>query len=174
MINTPNNFKTYVKNKRDLNIVHVIRKRDLKDPQKSWWTHENGEDKYYSSFLQEKHYLYSFTEQHSAERCLAFLKYYNLKNNKYPDLFENDEGVFHGKETDDIYIDSDFVGSLKMRCMLNNIGLLAINEFDYTFVDFFLGRRNVFNLSISAVDLLEDEKINRAKQVEHYNYLLDI
>ena len=58
--------------------------------------------------------------------------------------------------------------------MLNNIGLLAINEFDYTFVDFFLGRRNVFNLSMSAVDLLEDEKINRAKQVEHYNYLLEI
>ena len=52
MINTPNNFKTYVKNKRDLNIVHVIRKREIKDPQKSWWNHENGEDKYYSSFLQ--------------------------------------------------------------------------------------------------------------------------
>ena len=58
--------------------------------------------------------------------------------------------------------------------MLNNIGLLAINEFDYTFVDFFLGKRNVFTLSMSAVDLLEDEKFNRAKQVEHYNYLLDI
>ena len=181
MINTPNNFKTYVKNKRDLNIIHVIRKRDIKDPQKSWWNHEKGQDKYYSGFLQEKHYLYSFTEQHSAEKCLEFLKYYNLKNNKYPDLLGNDERIFniyksviHEDSYDDIYIDKFTVQSLKMRCMLNNIGLLAINEFDYIFADFFLGQRNVFNLSMSAVDLLEDEKYNRGKQVEHYNYLLDI
>jgi hypothetical protein len=44
---------------------------------------------------------------------------------------------------------------------------------DYTFIDSFLGQKNVFNLSISAIDLLEDISLDNSEHIEHLNYLLD-
>ena len=173
MIKTPNNFKTHVKNRRGINIVNVIRKKEFIHPQQNWWKPGKIEDTYYSSVLEDRHYIYAFTRQTAAERCFQFLKYYRLKNNKYPDLYGKNETSLYTTQEEDIYIDSDTIHALKERCLVNNIGLLAIHEFDYTFVDYYLGQRNVFDLSFSAVDMLEDEILDHEKQIEHFNYLMD-
>ena len=174
MINNPNNFKTHVRNRRDINILNVIRKKEFINPQQNWWKPGKIEDTYYSNILEDRHYLYAFTQQTSAERCLEFLKYYRLKNNSYPSLYGNSDSTLYPGQREDIYIDIESLYSLKERCLVNNIGLLAIHEFDYTFLDYYLGKRNVFDLSFSAVDLLEDEVIEYDKQIEHFNYLAEL
>jgi hypothetical protein len=177
MIYPPNNFKTHVKNHKELNIVNVIKKKEFLHPQKNWWKIGNPnitDDKYYSSILEDKHYLYAFTKLSAAERCYEFLNYYRTKNNKYPDLYGENNSDLYEVEPEDIYIESDTAHSLKHRCMVNNIGLLGINEFDYTCLDYYLGKRNVFNLTFSAVDLLEDEVVDYKKQIQHYNNLFEI
>ena len=168
MVHIPNNIKPYIKNKKDMNIVHIIRKNDLTLPHT-----------YYSSVLQNKHYIYSFTSNETAKKCVNFLKHYRLKNNKYPDVYGNNhelilEDCKQPILENDIYIDIDTISSLKTRCMINNIGLIAINEFDYIYLDFFLNQRNVFNLNISGIDLLEGEEIDYNKQLEHLKYLIKI
>ena len=63
--------------------------------------------------------------------------------------------------------------TLKKKCILNGIGLIGISEFGYTYLDTFFGQKNVFNLSISAVDLLADVSLDNQEQIENLNYLLD-
>jgi hypothetical protein len=63
--------------------------------------------------------------------------------------------------------------TLKKKCLINGVGLIGISHFDYNFIDSFFKQKNVFNLSISAVDLLDDISIGKAEQVDHLNYLLD-
>jgi hypothetical protein len=156
MIHIPNNITPYLINKKDMNMVHIIRKKELKQA-----------DTYYTSVLQNKHYIYSFTNTETAKKCVQFLKHYRLKNNKYPDVYGNNgyEEIGHKQPIleNDIYIDIDIISALKTRCIDNNIGLMAINEFDYIYLDFFLNQRNVFNLSISGVDLLEGEVVDYNK-----------
>ena len=80
------------------------------------------------------------------------------------------------KNTDEnclVYIDEEYLEGLKQRCLLNGIGLIGISNFEYTFIDHFLTKKNVFNLNVSAIDLLENENINCDQQIDNLNYLLD-
>ena len=53
MINNPNNFKTHVRNRRDINILNVIRKKEFINPQQNWWKPGKIEDTYYSNILEK-------------------------------------------------------------------------------------------------------------------------
>ena len=72
-----------------------------------------------------------------------------------------------------IYIDDEFYGGMKQRCLLNGIGLIGVTEFDYTYTERSMGKKNIFNLNISAIDLLEDERFEKIEQIDNLNYLLD-
>jgi len=170
MIKIPNNVIKYSKVNHP-NQIKVIKQRRNKIEKDLWCTIERT-DKYYSSIFNDKHYIYAFFNETSANKCYLFLEHYKKINNKYPDL--------HGKkyvrdvsDISQIYVCNDSVYLLKRECLLNGIGLIGINNFDYTFIDSFFGQRNVFNLSISAIDLLDNETVNETDQIENLNYLLD-
>jgi hypothetical protein len=170
MINAPTNFKTYSKVKKPP-IINVIRRKEILEAPSSWWSPEH---RYYSGLFNEKQYIYSFLSKEPANKCIEFLEKYKQVNKRYPDI--------HGMNTkinkcDDfefsIYIDKETLISLKHRCLVNGVGLIGISYFDYTFIDSFLGQKNVFNLSMSAIDLLEDESVDNIEQIENLNYLFD-
>ena len=142
-------------------VVYVIRKKNT--PQMSWW--KNNSDTYYSSILNEKRTLYTFFSNESATNCLSFINKYKLINNKYP---PGDSLM----EPGELYIDSDTVFYLQHNCLLNGLGLVGITAFDYTFCKTFLDKKNVFNLTVSGVDLLENHDLGIPDYVSHLNYLL--
>jgi hypothetical protein len=169
MINTPSNFKTYAPVKIP-KVLKLIRKKEI--IRDSWWTPEYGGDKYYSSIFHDKQYIYSFLTNESAETCEKFLKKYKSIHNRYPDLLPN-KSFKKIDNMNDIYIDEETIYAMKTRCLINNVGLIGISRFEYTFIDSFFGQKNVFNLHISAVDLLENDDINQEQRIDHLNYLLD-
>ena len=75
-------------------------------------------------------------------------------------------------EPGELYIDSDTVFYLQHNCLLNGLGLVGITAFDYTFCKTFLDKKNVFNLTVSGVDLLENHDLGIPDYVSHLNYLL--
>lgn len=152
-------------------LVQVILKKDIYKPRSAWWCPEKNCDTYYSSFLNKKQYIYSFLDMSSCHRCYSFLEKYKQINGVYPDLHINKKPSKQ-QEEGDIYIENDTIDSLKERCKLNRIGLIGITHFNYTHYATFLGKSDVFNLTISAIDLLENsqETIN---EIDHLNYLLD-
>jgi hypothetical protein len=169
MINYPKNFKTYSKPHRP-SFIRIIKQR--KNHERSIWCSPGSVDKIYSSMFNDKQYIYSFLTPESSKNCFQFLKKYKEVNGHYPDL--------HGKKylkdvSDDvsIYIDDENLNVLKKKCLLNNVGLVGISDFSYSYIDSLFGKKNVFNLSISAVDLLDDENVDTDEQIEHLNYLLD-
>ena len=169
MINIPSTFKTAV-NPRRPPFIKVIKQRVPPREDTIWYS--SDQSKIYSGIFNEKQYIYSFLTLESAKRCFEFLKKYNEVNGHYPDL--------HGKKyikdisgKESIYIDDEKLFTLKKKCLINGVGLIGISHFDYTFIDSFFKQKNVFNLSISAVDLLDDISLGKAEQVDHLNYLLD-
>jgi hypothetical protein len=152
------------------NILYVILKRKNGNIS-SWWSPEKENDKYYSSVLDDKRHIYSFLELKSARNCLSFLQKYKQVNNTYPELHSL---LLKKEEDDEIYTQQETIYSLTTRCLLNNIGLMGISSFEYTFYEKYLSQKNVFNISMSAIDLLENESISQIEHIDNLNYLLDI
>ena len=149
--------------------IKVIRKKD--NCQKSWWSPSSGQDKYYSSVFNDKQYIYSFTDQSVAEKCKNFIEHYKSVNNRYPTL--SNSIINDPSDNFDIYLEDEIIELMKERCLLNGIGLINIIDFDYTYSKTFLDYNNVFNLNISAIDLLENEICNQERHIDNLNYLLD-
>ena len=155
------------------NVLHVIRKKNrLKPHVETYWSNQEiDKDTYYSNILEDKLYLYAFLNDRSAQRCYSFLQKYNIINGRYPSANESDK-ISNFQESGEIYIDTDTCYSLSYRGLLNNIGVMGITTFEYTYCETFLEKKNVFNLTVSGIDLLEDETIDTTTQVNHLNYLL--
>lgn len=152
------------------NILHVVRKKTLLRNDDYWSKSQRDRDNYYSNVLEEKLYLYSFLNNQSVQRCYSFLQKYNSVNGRYPSTCVNKNPTIF-EENCEIYIDADTRYSLEHRCLLNNIGLMGITTFEYTYCETFLERKNVFNLTVSGIDLLEDEEPDNITQVNHLTYL---
>lgn len=167
MIKSPSNIKTKIKSP---NLVKVIKTH--KNNSSSWWSNDPNTDLYYSSLLNDKHYIYSFLNEESAQNCIRFLNKYKQINNNYPNISMKDKLIKNRTDDFEIYIQDESFYSIKYNCMVNSANLAGILYFDYTFVDSFLGKKNVFNLSVSSVDLLENEEYNQHRQITHFNYLL--
>jgi hypothetical protein len=172
MITQPPDFKTYAPVKIP-KMVKVIRKLEI--ARESWWSPEYGGDKYYSSFFNDKQYIYSFFTEQSAQRCNEFLHKYKSVYHRYPDLQGNKLMYKHASVHDltRTYVDDETLSAITTRCLLNGVGLIGISSFDYSYLDSFFGQKNVFNLQISAVDLLENQNIDLVQQVDNLDYLLD-
>ena len=164
-----------IKTPKKIGIKHqnLIKLIKTTPPRHSWWLPGTKPEMYYSSLLNDKHFIYSFLNEKSAERCVCFLNKYKQINNDYPNINVNDKLTKNYTSDLEIYIEDESIHSIKYKCSVNNANLAGITYFDYTFVDSFLGKKNVFNLSISAVDLLENEKYDKEKQILHFNYLLN-
>ena len=154
--------------------TNVIRKKNLIRTQKAWWSPVTKEDTYYSSFIDDTHYIYSFNNLKSAERCFEFVKDYYSQYNRYPDLYDSTNIRQNMYDNDDIFINEEGLESLKYRCMVNNANLLGIDVFDYEFSGSFSKYRKVFSIDISGVDLLENEEFKKERQVKHFEYLIQI
>ena len=154
-------------------VLRVIKK---KDPEPSpWWSPYINRDTYYSGVFNDQQYIYSFFNEHSAERCISFLKHYKKIHGHYPTLTKSS---LHVKRMSNyllcnIQSEEETVFSLKERCLTNGIGLIGIVNFDYSFIDSFFGSKNVFNLHLSAINLLEDSEPDLEKQVDNLNFILD-
>jgi len=169
MINITKTFKTL---DTKTHTVRVIRKKETLKKNTSWWYPEKNIDKYYSSFLNDDHYIYSFLTTHSAENCIKFLKKYKSVNNFYPDI-ELKSFVAPSREVDyGLYIEEETVYNIKKKCFLNNIGIIAITDFEYIHTTN-LGCPGIFNICICGVDLLEDQQFDTEIQKEHFNYLFE-
>lgn len=172
MTYSPNNYN-------NTTMVNTIRKRQYSKPQKSWWVRGPYQDKYYSSYLQNKHYVYSFQNNEAAKKCFQFLNEYKFRYNKYPDLCDdtysvNSNNNVNNDETSDIYIDTDILTSIKYRCSVNNIGLMCIEHFDYQFINAPLGKGRFFNLDISGIDLIDEEELKLENQIKYYEDLMNL
>lgn len=143
-------------------IIYVIRER--KGPNRSWWHHGKDQDNYYSGFLNENQYIYSFLNRSCAEKCMVFLKDYKRANGRYPDLTGNNQLIGHSGDLQ-IYVDEEFHWSIKNKCLLNSTGLMGIKDFEYTN----LTGKNTFNFE----DLLQNERFDETQRIKHLNYLLD-
>jgi len=150
--------------------IKVIRKKD--NYQKSWWSLNLVQDKYYSSLINDKHYIYSFTDEDVAEKCKNFIEHYKKINNRYPDL--SNSIINDPSDNFDIYLEDEILESMKERCLINGIGLINIIYFNYTYSKTFLQYNNVFNLNISAIDILENETYDYNRQIDNLNYLFEI
>lgn len=153
------------------NVLQVIRKKNQFKPTESYWLNTQlDKDTYYSNILEDKLYLYAFLNDRSAKQCYSFLQKYKAIYGEYPSTTELKQPTKFG-ENGEIYIDTDTAYSLSYRGLLNNIGIMGITTFEYTYCETFLERKNVFNLTVSGVDLLEDETIDSTTMKNHLNYL---
>jgi hypothetical protein len=157
-----------VKTKPVPSVLKVIRKHKN---DYSWWSVRTNNDLYYSSIINEKHCIYSFLDETASKNCLSFLQKYHKINNKYPDLYNNDLKNLIDRDT--IYISSESTVSMKRRCLVNNIGLIGITSFEYTFYEKDPYKKNIFDLSISSIDLLYEEKEEFYEVIENLNELLE-
>jgi len=156
-------------------MVKVIRQK-VNNGQTSWWSPQYIEDKYYSSFLYNKQHIYTFLNDTSIKECFNFLKEYKKIHGYYPDLNKFNNKVTPRDCNLDIYIYTEELDSIKEKCMSNGVGLVGISSFGYSFDEKFLNKNDVFNISISAMDLITDKNVQdyTDKQIDNLNYLLDL
>ena len=149
-------------------ILRVILKSKS---QESWWNSKINNSEYYSSIIEDKQYIYSFLNEHSANKCIEFLYKYKKVNGNFPNLTGN--VISTNFPNYDIHVDIESLYGLKERCLLNNIGLIGIVSFEYSFINHVFNKKNVFDLNISAIDMLENENQNSIELIDNLNYILD-
>ena len=137
------------------NMVKVLTKKN-----KSWWTEK---PMYYSTFYKEKQHVYSFLNDHAANKCIDFLKAYRNFHKVYPDINGTKENLHSNF---DISQQEEYLPGLKHTCLLNNVGLLGVTHFEYSFPD------NSFNVEIHTVDLLQYEVLEDYDYIDNLDYLL--
>ena len=145
--------------------IKVIRKKD----NYSWWAPKYGQGKYYSTTLDDKQYICSFIDNECSNKFKKFIDHYKAINNRYPNIL-NEKELNNDSDNFEVYIEDEILDLMKERCLLNGVSLIGIVDFDYTFTK---DKLNVFNLNISAIDLLEYEATDHDRQIDNLNYLLD-
>lgn len=127
-------------------IVKTIRINDgIKN---AWWLNSD----YYSLNFNDKQYIYTFLTRESADNCICLLK---------------------KMYRDDFYVDDEPTHLMKKRCMLNNIGLVGVTDFNYRQTSTFFEQTDLYMLNISCIDLLADQKLDIDEYVDNLNFLLD-
>jgi hypothetical protein len=106
---------------------------------------------YYTSLINNKHYLYSFKNAGIASKCVSFLSDYKRRYNMYPPI-NNEEYVpikiISKKTTDeDLHISTEYVNNLLTLCGTTNMELLILNNFNYT-----IGLNDI-DVEFSAIDI---------------------
>lgn len=115
---------------------------------------------YYSSFIDNKQHIYSFLTDETANTCVSFLTEFKSMYNNWPIINEDNEillsnrllgGYKNKKITDEVVVNEEEIENMQSYCIFNNLGLLGVTFFDYTF------KKNKIDLYISACSLLPDD-----------------
>jgi hypothetical protein len=126
---------------------------------------------YFTNFINNKQSVYSFYTEESANKCKMYLGKYKHTYGKYPPTIDNDTPVFkfetlpfEKREPLQNILNSELIlleeddSFLKMECNVLNIGLIGINNFDYSFSP------NEIKINFTACDLF-------TKDVFQYNHI---
>jgi hypothetical protein len=70
-------------------------------------------------------------------------------------------------ENDFVHAEVENVEVLKRRCLMYNVGLMEIEKFEYSF------RNGLFNVDISAEDILPDVSLQERKNLLNYALILN-
>ena len=121
-------------------------------------------DKYYSSILNEKHYIYSFLTSYAARNCYSLLNKYKEVNKKYPENELNNKLTTSKDQLQNvtstssgIYIEDESFEKLKRQCGLNGISLLGITKFEYTYEDSVYLKKNIFDITMEASEIISED-----------------
>jgi len=115
---------------------------------------------YYSSFIDNKQHIYSFLNKETANACVSFLTEFKTMYNNWPVINEENEimisnrllgGYKHEKLDEYIVINEEEIENMQSYCLFNNLGLLGVTFFDYTF------KKSKIDLYISACSLLPED-----------------
>jgi hypothetical protein len=117
-------------------------------------------NKIYTSRVNNEQVLYSFINEISANNCMKFLNVYKNIHGKYP---ENDNSSIQFSN-EIITLEEETIGSLQNTCLLLNIGLLGITDFNYSF------NRGLVNVEFKAANLITED-LEELKQSEQFNYV---
>ena len=117
-------------------------------------------NKIYTSRVNNEQVLYSFINEISANNCMKFLNVYKNIHGKYP---ENDNSSIQFSN-EIITLEEETIGSLQNTCLLLNIGLLGITDFNYSF------NRGLVKVDFKAANLITED-LEELKQSEQFNYV---
>ena len=128
---------------------------------------KNG-PRYYSSFIRERQHIYSFIRDEPLRNCAKFISDYKRYYKKYPPIDNLSPRLTTRREKyDNVHVEVADTEVLQRHCLMYNVGLIAIDKFDYIF------REGMFNISISADNILPPINIKERKNLLNYALLLD-
>lgn len=114
----------------------------------------NGTGRYYTSFIGDRQYVYSFKNYQDAEMCRDFLIRHKKKYSIYPSINcgQKAKKVLKDPVEDyDIIIDEEPADVFETMCMLNNVGIAEIKYFNYTYDNY------KFSIHLSTSNLIETD-----------------
>jgi hypothetical protein len=123
---------------------------------------------YYSSFIDGKQCVVSFMNNQSATKCIQFMNEYKEKYAMYPILGENLMQVRTKQKMHFVYLKNMEVEKLQMQCMLFNVGLVGIDNFDYQL------NNSKFTLEFGAADLLVNHQPTIQMNIATLNAMWDV
>ena len=95
----------------------------------------NGTGRYYTSFIGDRQFVYSFKNPRHAEMCRDFLLEHKKRYSIYPSINcgEKPKKVIKDPVEDyDIIIEEEPADVFETMCMLNNLSIAEIKYFNYT------------------------------------------
>jgi len=121
---------------------------------------------YYTGYVNNKHHLYSFTNEESVNECCFFLGTYKSKYGSFPDINNDTDIKINHKEVfymqrkpifsiieDEISVLSENTNEVIEKCSIMGIGLLLIHNFDFK-----INAKSI-DIKFSASSLIPEEKI---------------
>ena len=122
---------------------------------------------YYSGVLDGKHCIYGFRTRMHAIRCKNFLYDYRDKHKRYPTL-DQQRCVKYLVNNGPLYIESEEVEDMKVKCAINSVHLFEVHTFDYGF----LSSRN--DISLSGQHLTEDVDAITYETIDNLEHLFKL
>ena len=125
--------------------------------------------KFYTSFVHDKPTMYSFMNNKSAFGYKKFLTQYKNMYGTYP-CISNNKSVPDNSLDDYISIKETEVKPAQNTCLLLNLGLIGITEFDYEL------HNDRCNLEFNAIDLIgiEHKKIINSPDIDNFFMIMKI
>ena len=124
--------------------------------------------KYYSSFIDGRQCVVSFMNDKSASRCIQFLNEYRDKYSVYPVLGEDLRQSRINQVPHDVFLQTMEIEKLQTQCILFNVGLVGIDNFDYKL------HLSKFTLEFGAADLLLNQQQTIQMNIATLNAMWDI
>ncbi len=123
---------------------------------------------YYSDIIDGKHYIYGFTNNRTALKCIEFIQYYKKRHNRFP-CTERTYALKYVKnmETEPLYIEKSLTDDIVFDCLVNGLHVMSISEFDYT---------KDFNeeVSLTGQDLTSEMTVPEYEVVKNLDYIFSL